>query len=187
MAQAEVQAVAGGRLLEDIRMTFELVADGRAYEIGPVRVEPLLDHQVDLAEVDKAEVDRDLLGIRRLRAEFMNIVRHWFYHPFAIRMDGIWMSYGRMQGVGRLHRRSSPVGRSPAPSSARPVPSASACTWSRPSHKIRGHLATRTTLRTTTRGLASPTPRDERVLRMRPGNAGRTPKEVGQQFSLTRK
>jgi hypothetical protein len=50
-------------------MTFELVSDGRPDEIGPVRIEPLLHHQIDLTEVDIAEVDRDFLGVGAFRAQ----------------------------------------------------------------------------------------------------------------------
>jgi hypothetical protein len=36
---------------------FELVADCGSNEIGPVRVEALLNHQIDVAQVDVAEID----------------------------------------------------------------------------------------------------------------------------------
>ena len=41
----------------------ELVADRRPDEVGPVGEEPLLHQEVDPAEVDVAEVDRDLLAV----------------------------------------------------------------------------------------------------------------------------
>ena len=38
--QTEVQTFSGRRLFDDVRMTFELVANCRANEVGTVRVEP---------------------------------------------------------------------------------------------------------------------------------------------------
>jgi hypothetical protein len=37
-------------------VTFELVADGRPDQIGPVRIESFLHHQIDLTEVDIAMI-----------------------------------------------------------------------------------------------------------------------------------
>jgi hypothetical protein len=45
--QAQVQALSNRRLLHDVRMAFELVADGRPDEIRAVRIEPFLHHQID--------------------------------------------------------------------------------------------------------------------------------------------
>jgi hypothetical protein len=39
----------------------DLVADGGADQVGAVGVEPFLHKKIDLAEVDEAHVDRDLL------------------------------------------------------------------------------------------------------------------------------
>ena len=44
-------------------MTVELVADGGADEIRAIGIEAVLHHQIDMAEIDKAEIDRDLLAI----------------------------------------------------------------------------------------------------------------------------
>ena len=60
--QSEVQALSGRGLLDHVGVPVELIADGGPDEIGPIRVESLLDHQVDMAKVDEAEIDRDLLG-----------------------------------------------------------------------------------------------------------------------------
>ena len=38
--QPQVQALSDGRLLDDVRVPFKLVADRRPDEIGPVRIEP---------------------------------------------------------------------------------------------------------------------------------------------------
>ena len=61
--QPEVQALSDRGLLDDVCVTFELVADGRPDEIGPVRIEPFLHHQIDVTEVDIAKIDRDFLGV----------------------------------------------------------------------------------------------------------------------------
>jgi hypothetical protein len=57
-------------------VTFELVADRRPDEIGPVRIESFLHHQIDLTEVDIAKVDRDFLGLRGLEPQLAYIVGH---------------------------------------------------------------------------------------------------------------
>src|ERR1700741_2349709 len=56
ISQPEVQTLSGCRLLDDVCVAFELVADGRSDEIGTVRVETLSDHEVDVTEVDIAKV-----------------------------------------------------------------------------------------------------------------------------------
>src|SRR5829696_4192067 len=57
-------------------MAIELVTDGRSDEVGAVRVESVLHHQIDMAEINVAEVNRDLLAIRRLGAKLAHIVSH---------------------------------------------------------------------------------------------------------------
>jgi hypothetical protein len=67
--QSEVQALSRGGLLDDIGVPAELITDRGSDEIGPIRIESLLDHQVDVPEVDVAEVDRDLFGVMPVRPE----------------------------------------------------------------------------------------------------------------------
>jgi len=74
--QSEVQALSGRGLLDHVGVPVESIADCGADEIGPIRVESLLDHQVDMAEVDEAEIDRDLLGFAPLWAQFMHTANH---------------------------------------------------------------------------------------------------------------
>jgi hypothetical protein len=62
-------------------MTFELVADRRPDEIGTVRVEPFLNHQIDVAKVDIAKIDRDFFCFRRLGSKFPYVIHH---HPPSI-------------------------------------------------------------------------------------------------------
>jgi hypothetical protein len=80
--QTEIQALSDGRLLHDIRMAFELIAYGCPDEVGPVGIEPFLNHQVDVAEIDVPEVDCDLLAVR-------DPFRH-----FTIYVPSNWMVYG---------------------------------------------------------------------------------------------
>src|SRR5947209_1399955 len=87
--QSEVQALSGRGLLRDIGVPVELIADCGADEIAPIRVESFLDHQVDMPEVDVAEVDRDLFGVAALWAKFMHSCCH-VHHPNAIQLDGTW-------------------------------------------------------------------------------------------------
>jgi hypothetical protein len=68
MPQAELHFFSGYRLLDRVSMSFELIPDGGANEVGAVRIKPLLNHQIDVTEIDMTEVDRDLLAIRGLRS-----------------------------------------------------------------------------------------------------------------------
>src|SRR3984893_7390741 len=82
--QTEVQTFSGRGLFDYICVTFELVADSRSNEIGAVRVEPFLHHQIDVTQVDITKVDRDLFGVSGLWSEFADVVGHDCYHPFDI-------------------------------------------------------------------------------------------------------
>ena len=57
-------------------MAFELVSNGRADEISPVGVKTVLHHQIDMAKIDVSEIDRDLLGVTRLRSQLVDILSH---------------------------------------------------------------------------------------------------------------
>src|SRR3954467_6195149 len=76
VAQAEFDALASNGLLGCVRMPLDLVANGGADEVGAIGVEPLLHQEIDMPEIDITEVDRDLLGIAGLGAEFVDIVGH---------------------------------------------------------------------------------------------------------------
>ena len=60
--KTKVKAFAGRGLLDHVGVTFELIADRRSDEIGAIRVESVLYHQVDVAQVDIAEIDGDFFG-----------------------------------------------------------------------------------------------------------------------------
>src|SRR6185437_3372792 len=81
-------------------MAFELVSNCRSNEISPVGVKTVLHHEVDVAENDVAEIDRDLFALTRLRSQLMHIVGH-AYHPQNICVDGIWMAGALRQGFFR--------------------------------------------------------------------------------------
>jgi hypothetical protein len=53
-----------------------LIADGCPNEIGTIGVEPLPDEQIDMTEIDIAEIDRDLLTIACPRTKFSHISSH---------------------------------------------------------------------------------------------------------------
>ncbi len=97
--QTEIQTFSDRGLLDHVRVTFELVADCGSDEIGTVRVEPFLDHKIDVTKVDITKIDRDFFGVCGLWSEFVNIAGHDFYHPCNICVDGIWMSAGSFQDV----------------------------------------------------------------------------------------
>jgi hypothetical protein len=62
-------------------MPFELVSDRRPDEIGTVRVEAFLDHEIDVTKIDITKIDRDFFGFRRLGPKFLNVARHHILHP----------------------------------------------------------------------------------------------------------
>ena len=45
VAQAELYFFSGYRLLDRVSMSLELITDGGADEVGPIRVKPFLNHQ----------------------------------------------------------------------------------------------------------------------------------------------
>jgi hypothetical protein len=59
--KTEHQRLAGHRLLQRVGMSRELVADRGANEVAAVGIEAFLHQQIDLPEVDVAEVEGDLL------------------------------------------------------------------------------------------------------------------------------
>src|SRR3954447_634410 len=81
VTQPQVQTFTDRRLLDHLRVPLELVADRRPDEIGAVRIKPFLHHEIDLAEVHIAQVDRDLLRIRGPGSQFAYIVGQRV-HPF---------------------------------------------------------------------------------------------------------
>jgi len=64
--KTKVKAFADRGLLDHVGVTFELIADRRSDEIGAVRVEPFLHHQIHVPKVDITKVDCDFFGFRRL-------------------------------------------------------------------------------------------------------------------------
>src|SRR5271157_576198 len=76
MPQTDIHRLALDGFAHHVGMPVELVADGRADEIGPVRVETVLHQQIDMTEIDIAEIDRDLLAIRPSGPKVMNVVGH---------------------------------------------------------------------------------------------------------------
>src|SRR5204862_5402483 len=79
-----------------------LVADRRADQVRAIRVEAFLHEQVDLAEVDDAEVDRELLGFADACAE---LALRRACHLSTVYMTSIWMVL--THGDARLARYDS--------------------------------------------------------------------------------
>jgi hypothetical protein len=82
-------------------MPLDLIADRRADEVRPVGIEAVLHQQIDVTEIDVAEIDRDLLGLAYLRPKFLDVISH--LNP-TICMDGIWLEKHAVQDG---QRRSS--------------------------------------------------------------------------------
>jgi hypothetical protein len=97
VAQADLERVPLDRACQLGCMRRELVADRGPDEIAAIRVEALLHHQVDAAEVDVAEVDGDLLRLDGSLPEGPHVVLQLIH--LAICQDGIWMAYGWTQGA----------------------------------------------------------------------------------------
>jgi hypothetical protein len=99
MAQAQVKLAAVDRFPDGIVVPIELVANGRPDEVGPVGVKALLDQEINMAEIDIAEVNRDLLAVSGLWPKFVQVVRH----PI-IPSPSAWMVNGwRWQRVQALN------------------------------------------------------------------------------------
>ena len=98
MTQAKFQRLADDSLLDHVRMSFELIADGRANEVGAVRIKTLVHHQIDVTQVDVPEVHRNFLGITGFLTQIVDNRCH-LYHPYSILLDGIWMAGLSCQGA----------------------------------------------------------------------------------------
>src|SRR6476619_7672471 len=79
-------------------MAVELIADRRTDEVGAVGIEAFLHHQVDMVEIDIAQVDRDLLAVTHLGPEVMNIAGHLD----AILTPSMWMVNGRLRAHDKV-------------------------------------------------------------------------------------
>ncbi len=81
--QTKIETAPSRGLLHHIRMAFELVADCGSDEVGAVGVKSFAHHQVDLTEIDIAEIEGDFLAVSGLGPEFPDITCHLF-HPHTI-------------------------------------------------------------------------------------------------------
>lgn len=88
--QSQYECPARDRVFHDVRVDRELVPDGGADEIGTVRVEPLLHQQIDLAQVDEAEVKREFFGLRHA----LPCLRLNRYHLYTIPIPVIYNPLG---------------------------------------------------------------------------------------------
>ena len=89
MAETELQRMPHDRLLDFLRMGRKPVADRGPDEVGAVRIKALLHKQIDVAEVDVTEIDRDLFRFARSVAEPMNFGgHHVLHHLYGWYMDG---------------------------------------------------------------------------------------------------
>lgn len=63
--KSDGQCSAGNGLLDCIGVQRELVSECRSNEVGAVRIETFLHQQIDVAEIDNTDIDRQLLGFAR--------------------------------------------------------------------------------------------------------------------------
>jgi hypothetical protein len=76
VAQPEVEALARGGALQHLGVALELVPDGGADEVAAIGVEAVLDEQVDMAEIDITEIERELLALAAFRSPRRAACRH---------------------------------------------------------------------------------------------------------------
>jgi hypothetical protein len=89
MPQTEIETFSDRKLLDRVGVAFELVTNGGANEIGPVRVKALLHHQIDMPKVDIADIDRDFLAVAGLRSQLVDLLSHAkFLAPSIGRVSG---------------------------------------------------------------------------------------------------
>jgi hypothetical protein len=91
-----------GNVLRGMVVAVELSAYRRPDEVGAIGVKAVLHQQVDLPEIDIAEIDRDLLAIRRLWPQLVDFTSH---HPSSNHPTG---RYLRLRG----RKRGGPATRS---------------------------------------------------------------------------
>ena len=89
LTQAEVELVPSNGLLDGVAVAIELIADRCSDEVGAVGIKTLLHQEVDVAEIDIAEVDRDLLAVTPPFGRSSCTLPVISYHPYTIHMDGI--------------------------------------------------------------------------------------------------
>src|SRR6476659_5566518 len=80
MAEAELQSVPHDRFPDFLTVARKLVTDRRSDEVGAVGIKAFLDKQIDMAEVDETQVDRNLFGFARFVAELMRLCSHGILH-----------------------------------------------------------------------------------------------------------
>jgi hypothetical protein len=76
MPQTEVEALARDRMLDDVVVPLKLISDRGADEVGSVRVKAFPHHEIDMAKVHIAKVDRNLFALAALWAKLVYVIGH---------------------------------------------------------------------------------------------------------------
>src|ERR1700756_933827 len=76
VSEPEFKRLAAHGLTDNVGVAIELVADGSPDEVGPVRIETVLHHKVDLTKINEAEIDRDLFSVSGPTAKLRNVSWH---------------------------------------------------------------------------------------------------------------
>src|SRR5260221_14640331 len=89
-------------------MPIDLIANGGANEVRSICVEAVLHHQVDVAEVDVAEIYGDLFTVDGLWPQLMHIGSN----HVAIHIPSVWMLYRTRSSAfkTRFSGRKNPSG-----------------------------------------------------------------------------
>src|SRR4051794_25186653 len=86
MLQPEHERAASDCLFYLLCMDRQLIADRRADEVRAVRIKTFAHQQVDLPEIDHAEIDRQLFRFSYTTLEFKTVRRHLLpsgYHLYG--------------------------------------------------------------------------------------------------------
>src|SRR3990170_1857783 len=87
--ETKLQRMPHDRFPDLLAMSRKLIADRRANEVRAVGIKAFLHQQIDVAEVDVTQVDRDLFGFARSIAEPVNFGGHRpILHLYRWYMDG---------------------------------------------------------------------------------------------------
>ena len=81
LAQAKLELASRDGLLHRVGVTVELGADRRSNEVRTIGIESLSNQQIDMAEIDIAQIYRDLLAIAAPIGFF--IQRPSSHHPYG--------------------------------------------------------------------------------------------------------
>ena len=107
--QTKVELVSSNGLLDGVVVAIELIADRGPDEVGAIGIKALMHQEVYVAEIDIAEIDRDLLAIGRFWPQRLDLASHALpsiYHPCGWHMEGVGVHCKGMPPEADMGRES---------------------------------------------------------------------------------